>query len=131
LGRAADRARGRVHGARASRGQGLPPLDAGRAAAGTGRPGAPLLHRDADRPSRSAQLAARAPRALGRPRIQAGDAMTRGAIAPPAGAERLLERAVSSSPYAADIAGDLHESFNALALRRSLTLARWWYRVQV
>ena len=57
--------------------------------------------------------------------------MTRGAIAPPAGAERLLERAVASSPYAADIAGDLHESFNALALRRSLTLARWWYRVQV
>ena len=57
--------------------------------------------------------------------------MTRGSIAPPARAERLLERVVASSPYAEDIAGDLHESFNALAQRRSLTLARWWYRVQV
>ena len=57
--------------------------------------------------------------------------MTRGSIAPPARPERLLERIVASSPYAEDIAGDLHESFNALAQRRSLTLARWWYRVQV
>jgi putative ABC transport system permease protein len=50
---------------------------------------------------------------------------------PPARAERLLERAVASSPYAEDIVGDLHESFNALALRRSPTLARCWYLAQV
>jgi len=57
--------------------------------------------------------------------------MTGESIAPPAHAERLLGRAVASSPYADDITGDLHESFNAMARRRSLTLARWWYRVQV
>jgi len=57
--------------------------------------------------------------------------MTGESSAPPAHAQRLLERAVASSPYADDITGDLHESFNALARRRSLMLARWWYRVQV
>jgi putative ABC transport system permease protein len=57
--------------------------------------------------------------------------MTGDSIAPPPCAERLLERTVASSPYAEDIAGDLYEAFNAVAGRRSLAFARWWYRAQV
>jgi putative ABC transport system permease protein len=57
--------------------------------------------------------------------------MNGGSIAPPPRAERLLQRAVAASPYAEDIAGDLYESFNAVARRRSPALARWWYCAQV
>src|SRR5262245_66122602 len=49
---------------------------------------------------------------------------------PPALAEWLLERALGASVYADDIAGDLHESYAAIANRRSLFYARWWYRAQ-
>jgi hypothetical protein len=41
--------------------------------------------------------------------------VTRGLGAPPSLAERLLMRALAGSPYADDIAGDLHESYLAVA----------------
>ena len=57
--------------------------------------------------------------------------MTGRPLTPPARIERLLERAIAASPYAEEIVGDLHESFDALARRRSPALARCWYVVQV
>ena len=50
---------------------------------------------------------------------------------PPRLTERLLVRACSARRYCDDIVGDLRESHDAVAARRSRRFAAWWYRVQV
>jgi putative ABC transport system permease protein len=49
---------------------------------------------------------------------------------PPALMERLLTRALRAAVYREDIVGDLREAYAAIASRRSLIYARWWYRLQ-
>ena len=46
---------------------------------------------------------------------------------PPRLLERLLDRAVASSPYHEEIVGDLHEGYAAVRARRSAAYARCWY----
>src|SRR5262249_60271080 len=100
----------------------------GRAAARARRGWARLLPGHAGRPARAARIAPRAARTLGRPRVEAGDAVTRGeAPQPPPAAERLLVRALAGAVYRDDIVGDLHEDFAAIAATRGPTLARLWY----
>ena len=50
--------------------------------------------------------------------------------APPRFAERILTRLLAGTPYQHDIIGDLHESYDVIAARRSPRYAAWWYRMQ-
>jgi hypothetical protein len=50
--------------------------------------------------------------------------------APPRLTEALLSRALTGTPFAEDIVGDLRESHDALARQRSPRYAAWWYRAQ-
>src|SRR5438046_1007871 len=81
--RAADRARRALHRAGAAGNQRLRPIEDGRTAAGAGRPGTPLLHRDRRRAARAATFQTRAAGVVGRPRIEAGGVVTRDGERPP------------------------------------------------
>ena len=56
--------------------------------------------------------------------------MSRRTDGPPRLADSLLTGALGGTPYRDDIIGDLHESFDAIAARRSPRYARQWYWLQ-
>src|SRR5262249_23076585 len=70
-GRPPYRARRAVHGARSSRGQGLPAIEARRTACRTRRARAPLLHRHAGRRPFAERVAPGAPPVMARPPVAA------------------------------------------------------------